>query len=244
MKPKSPQPKRPRSAFKDPNADTNDLRNSRNHLLPYIQSPKTATPGTVVSHDESWVLIKDAYPKSSVHLLLLPRDPRFTTLHPYDALQDADFLAAARVEVAKAREIVAAELRRLHGAHSAADRPRRAAMAADDPPEELPPGRDWEAEVIAGVHTHPSMNHMHIHVLSVDRYSERLRHRKHYNSFNTEFFVPLEKFPMETEERERIWAMRWHEMDMMCWRCGRNFGNKFARLKEHLEEEFAAWRQE
>jgi aprataxin len=31
---------------------------------------------------------------------------------------------------------------------------------------------------------------------------------------------------------------------MKCWRCGMNFGNRFARLKEHLEAEFEEWKRE
>jgi aprataxin len=31
---------------------------------------------------------------------------------------------------------------------------------------------------------------------------------------------------------------------MKCWRCEENFGNKFARLKVHLDDEFEAWKKE
>lgn len=245
MKPKLSPVKKPPSAHKDPNSDTTDLRNPRNGLLPYIQAPEKAIQGGVVSDNDKFVLIKDAFPKATVHLLLLPRDLKHANMHPYDALQDAKFLAATKLEVEKAKNIVASELRRLHGSHSAMERPRLEALESDDFDEgELPTGRDWLQDVVAGIHTHPSMNHMHIHILSRDMYSERLKHRKHYNSFNTEFFVPLDDFPMSEAEIKRRRSLRWHEMDMLCWRCGKNFGNKFTRLKEHLEEEFLVWRKE
>jgi aprataxin len=32
--------------------------------------------------------------------------------------------------------------------------------------------------------------------------------------------------------------------DLVCWRCGKGFGGRFAELKRHLEEEFEAWRAE
>jgi aprataxin len=34
------------------------------------------------------------------------------------------------------------------------------------------------------------------------------------------------------------------EKGMKCWRCGKNFGSQFKKLKEHLEDEFQAWRKE
>lgn len=105
-------------------------------------------------------------------------------------------------------------------------------------------GRDWNQDVLVGVHAHPSMNHLHIHIISRDFYSEAMRHRKHYNSFHTGFFVDVEEFPLKDGDP------RWHpgrekylEEDLRCWRCGKNFGNKFATLKRHLEGEFEAWKR-
>jgi aprataxin len=31
---------------------------------------------------------------------------------------------------------------------------------------------------------------------------------------------------------------------MLCWRCGKNFGNKMSKLKQHLEEEKESWIKE
>ena len=98
---------------------------------------------------------------------------------------------------------------------------------------------------MAGVHAGPSMNHLHIHVLSVDRESPCLKHRKHYNSFATPFFIPIEDFPLADDDRRRHPGQEgFLKQDFKCWRCGKNFENKFARLKEHLTEEFKAWREE
>lgn len=108
----------------------------------------------------------------------------------------------------------------------------------------LPPGRDWSKDVIAGVHTHPSMSHLHIHVLSIDRHNACMRHRKHYNSFATPFLVDVQDFPLSEEDMRRRKKERWLERDLVCWRCGKNFGNKFKALKEHLEKEFEEWKKE
>lgn len=43
---------------------------------------------------------------------------------------------------------------------------------------------------------------------------------------------------MTVEEQESL-----IKGDMKCWRCGKNFGNKFKQLKEHLEVEYEEWRK-
>ena len=184
------------------------------------------------------------FPKSTLHLLLLPRDATKTHLHPFDALADPAFLAKVKAETSKLRALAAAELRRKYGRFSAQDRARQDALSADPPPDTLPPGRDWEREIMCGVHACPSMNHLHVHVMSVDRYSERLKHRKHYNSFSTPFFVDLGDFPLADDDVRRHPGREGYlKWDFVCWRCGRNFGNRFAALKTHLEEEFDEWKR-
>jgi len=172
-------------------------------------------------------------------------------MHPCDAFDDAEFLAGVKAEAAKLKVLVARELRRVYGPGSKADEERECVLNGDvkgdgdvdvDVDVELPQGRDWEKEVMVGVHAGPSMNHLHVHVLSVDRYSECLKHRKHYNSFATGFFVPLEEFPLGREEVRK--KSNTISGDMKCWRCGENFGKKFKELKAHLKVEFEAWKRE
>lgn len=231
------------------------LLSRRNGLSPYITNPTSFPPSTVISHNADFVTIQDLYPKSSVHLLVLPRSRSKIDLHPFNALDGSDpgFLSSVRVECAKAKALAASELRRRFGKYSAQDQAREAALSsssplsslADDPNEGLPPGRDWSASIMIGVHAVPTMSNLHIHVISVDRHSECLRHRKHYNSFSTPFFVPLEDFPL-AEDDQRRWPGRegYLGRDFTCWRCGEGFGTGFKRLKQHLEGEFEAWRAE
>lgn len=143
--------------------------------------------------------------------------------------------------------MVAEELRRMFGRESGAEAGRRGVIEAGDGVngDVVPQGRDWESEVMVGVHAGPSMSHLHVHVLSRDRVSECMRHGKHYNSFNTGFFVGLEELPLDKGDvrwrKDRGGGLR---EDLKCWRCGRGFGNGFARLKRHLEEEFEGWKKE
>ena len=225
----------------------------RDGLGAYLASPEQFPPSRVLYHNEDFVAIHDLYPKSSVHILLLPRHPS-AKLHPFDAFEsDPKLLEKTKEEVEKVRKMVAAELRRRFGHYSRKEQTRVNAMErAEHGPdgtfpslESLPVGRDWEAEVVAGVHSGPSMNHLHVHVLSRDRMSECLRHRKHYNSFATPFMVRLDELPLdEADVRRRPSRGGYLRNDLKCWRCGRNFRNRFQELKKHLSEEFEEWRAE
>lgn len=217
----------------------------RDGLAVYLASP-TSFPAEVIFDTPTAVAIRDAFPKATVHCLLLPRSSAHKKLHPFEALDDADFLAEVRAGAARLRELAAAELQRLLARHSRAEAPRNAVLdgaAEPGPGGALPAGRDWLREVKVGVHAKPSMNHLHVHVVSRDMHSERMKHRKHYNSFTTEFFVPLEDFPLAADDPRRNQG-KWQDRPLVCWRCGRDFGNKFTQLKEHLEEEFEEWKRE
>lgn len=214
----------------------------------YLDDPASLPPSLVIAHSPSFVSIRDRYPKSTIHALLLPRSPQHNLQHPFDAFDDPVFLASVRAEASTLKTLVASELRRRLGPHSRRDAALQSVLDGDaEPPEDgaLPAGRDWAAEVMVGVHAVPSMRHLHVHVLSRDMRSESLRHRKHYNSFNTPFLVSLDDFPLRDDDPRRDTKEAGYlRRDLRCWRCGRNFGNQFQKLKAHLEEEFDQWKRE
>ena len=246
----SPKPKQPKPTAHQPavlTTTTNPRHTSdrRDGLLKYIQNPTSFPPSRVIYHNADFVVIHDLYPKASVHILLLPRDPSKYLLHPIVAFSDPVFLDFVRTEAAKLKVLATKELRRLFGCSSVSDQPYLSTLEADPPPATLPAGRDWASEIMVGIHAHPSMNHLHVHIISKDRYSDCLRHRKHYNSFSTPFFVPLDDFPLaEDDVRRHAGREGYLKSDFVCWKCGMEFGNRFTRLKEHLQEEFEAWRRE
>lgn len=222
----------------------------RDALGEYITRPESFPPSVVIYHNDDFVAIHDKYPKSSLHLLLLPRDPTRSFQHPFDAFEDQEFLAKVRAEVSKLHALAANELRRRHGKVSEQERARQEAMDSIDPDsvetgeETLPPGRDWAKEIMCGVHAHPSMNHLHIHVISVDRHSPAMKHRKHYNSFATPFFVGINDFPLAPDDPRRHPGREGYlKRDLVCWRCGKNFKNHFQELKKHLAAEYEEWRR-
>ena len=90
------------------------------------------------------------------------------------------------------------------------------------------------------------MNHLHVHILSPDMSADSMKHRKHYNSFNTDFFIPLDDLPLADDDvrRQVPYQNASLSRDYTCWRCGRMFGNRFKELKEHLAGEFVEWQKE
>ena len=226
-------------------AKRNNSNDPRDGLVLYILEP-SKYPKQVIIQNENTVLIRDAFPKATVHLLLLPKDPSKRDLHPHQAFDDPIFLQMIKSEAADAVRLAASELSRLVGPFSQSSAARIASMESDDPPGTLPPGRDFTKELKVGIHAHPSMNHLHIHIISRDMQSDRTKHRKHYNSFNTEFFIPLDDYPLSKDDHRRNVSYQNANLkeDFKCWRCGKMFGNKFTPLKQHLEEEFEAWKRE
>ena len=202
----------------------------RNGLLVYINRPEAFQSDRVITYNDSVVLIHDLYPKATVHLLLLPRDPSKYLLHPHEAFTDIDFLIMVREEAAKAVRLATSELRRRLSPYSGTEKMRISAMNSDNPPSPsvAPPGRDFSTSLKVGIHAHPSMTHLHIHIISEDMHSPCLRHKKHYNSFNTSFFIPLADYPLAEDDPRRKVPLQNANLskDFICWRCGKGFGNK------------------
>lgn len=214
----------------------------RDGLRAYTADPESFPESRVIFYDEKFVVIQDLFPKATVHLLILPRDDRLSVQRGQEVFEDLGFLDECREMEKKVRRIAAEELRRKIGKHSAAEQARRDAMEADEIPDELPRGRAWGEEIMTGTHANPSMNHLHIHVLSRDLHSECMKKTNHYQSFTTDFFIRMHEYPLADDDPRRHYGR--FPSDMLCWRCGKNFGNKMARLKEHLEDEFEAWKRE
>jgi aprataxin len=212
------------------------------------KDPASRWPSVVLHADKFSVSIYDKYPKSTVHTLLLPRSP-LSRSHPFDAFEDAEFLAAVKTATAELKRRAAAELRRRYGCYSEQEKLREAVLNGEvewDPDIPLPSGRDWEKELLVGVHAKPSMNDLHVHVLSREMMGPRMLKSKHYLSFNTPFLVDIADFPLAADDprRESPRRREYLKRDLRCWRCKENFRSDIQALKKHLEIEFEAWKKE
>jgi len=94
-----------------------------------------------------------------------------------------------------------------------------------------------------GYHSIPSMRLLHLHVISQDFDSPSLKNIKHWNSFNTPFFVESslvistleEKGTFELDEGQYESYLK---LPLKCNQCGRTF-KEFRQLKVHKAEENA-----
>lgn len=200
-------------------------------LEPYIKNPGGFGNDEVIFHDDKVVIIRDKFAKSVCHLLVLIRDPQLTRQHPTTALtlkvqKDLDqYIDRAQDYAYKV-------------------------FTSRYKPLELDPffGSDDEFNdkysfidsfIQVGVHRVPSMANLHIHVMTKDLNSSRLKNKKHYNSFTTDFFVNWDKLPLDQVPDTKATEEQYlKNHDLICQYCGQNFSNKFSKLKQHLTQEF------
>ncbi|CAB9526706.1 DNA-binding protein involved in single-strand DNA break repair [Seminavis robusta] len=86
-----------------------------------------------------------------------------------------------------------------------------------------------------GFHAVPSLNHLHMHVISQDFDSPHLKNKKHWNSFTTTFFVPVEEMQIAVTKGKIDFTYRENRLKdgLKCHRCGKMQTN-MPQLKQHI----------
>lgn len=95
---------------------------------------------------------------------------------------------------------------------------------------------------IHGIHSVPSLQQLHVHVISHDFRSPCLKNAKHFNSFQRPFLLAMDDVLTGLQEgHELSLHFRLHKAEedmkqkvLQCHRCHTPFGRKFAELKKHL----------
>ena len=64
--------------------------------------------------------------------------------------------------------------------------------------------RHTDSEFRMGFHAKPSMLHLHLHLISQEFESAGLKSKRHWNSFNTDFFLPIENVIAELKELGKV----------------------------------------
>ena len=181
----------------------------------------------VIYAKKDFVLVTDKTPRASVHLLLLPRDKTKYELHPLEAYGDSVFRAKIQAEIPLARQVAAERLKKMYKKRASAD-------------------RDWEAEIRTGFHVLPSMNHLHIHIISTDFCNtEQEWTGRQYLAMGTSFFTSLDELPLREDDprQKRDKSILFHGT-LRCWRCGEDFGQQtnWPEFKKHLDVEAEVWK--
>lgn len=230
----------------------------RRVLSKYIESPES-NPEVVFFYNDDIVVLKDAYPKARVHWLLMPRN--IPAGWPLDVLGRGDFCCDS--SGSDLRSDAGADGDSGSGSGSGPDFGSGSAVSAG--PALLHKLKPWvtkfqklaEAElkkycknddhydglIRCGVHSVPSMDNLHIHIISKDMCSPALKRAQHYVSFTTKFFVDFNEIGSLLADDPRYNSQEMlqfeHKADLICVWCHRNFGRQFAALKRHLAEEYA-----
>ena len=164
-------------------------------------------PEYLLFSNSDFVIIRDKYPKSKHHFLVIPKKPINTikdlVKEDVNLLKDMD---------AEARRFVA---------------------------------KYTESDFMFGYHSQPSMSQLHLHVISSDFVSDCLKHKKHWNSFNTDFFLSSQSVIQQLKEEGGVrtptseQAKSLLSLPLKCNQCGYlpiNIPDLKRHLKEHLEK--------
>lgn len=196
----------------------------------YIQSPENLKEG-VIYYDEKAVIINDMFPKSTFHLLVLTRDLKVSKKHPATGLT-FDTKDTLQPYIERAQDYIYEEFTKKY-------KLLNLPIFFDKNDDFEDKEAFIEKYIQVGVHSVPSMANLHVHVMTRDLNSCKLKNKKHYNSFTTNFWIEWDKLPLDeipnSREAEQNYLKN-HELISIY--NGKSFGNKFSMLKQHLSREF------
>ncbi|KAG1897889.1 uncharacterized protein F5891DRAFT_1112696 [Suillus fuscotomentosus] len=195
-------------------------------------NPITLPPSILLSHSETCLTVFDAFPKSIFHFLVIPR-----IQPPLSARHLTDLRSLLRCEKSTARKV-------LMNLNEEANNVKKMIE------EEMMKMYKFKWEIWMGFHPISSMEHLHLHVLSADLYSPKMKSKKHYNSFHPSlgFFLHLkdvlswfDAVPSYYQRMIKLDASQYQSLlkdgDLCCWQCDRAL-ESMPKLKAHLQDEF------
>lgn len=196
-------------------------------LSPFILHPERYEKDLVLYYDDVVTIIQDGFAKSTNHLLILPRDPKLTKKHPTTGVTE-HLKNVLQTYVDWCGNYIYDHFT------------ERYDILSSDANLSISKRNDFIKNFIqVGVHSVPSMSNLHVHVLTRDFHSDRLKNKKHYNSFNTTFFVQWDQLPLHSiPDKLEMENVVIKKSDLICCYCNMNFSNKFSQLKKHLNDEF------
>lgn len=152
--------------------------------------------------DDKFVCIRDKYPKSMVHFLLIP-------------------LAIKGVKLTKVQDVL-----KLSNCLEFLGQMRKLADSIIDQHV----SNDLKSRVNCGFHAIQSMNPLHMHIISNDFKSDCLKNKKHWNSFNTKYFINLNDLIQHLEVDLKNMSVDYFAKDKF------NLNNSKV-LKEYMDQE-------
>ncbi|KAJ7097980.1 HIT-like domain-containing protein, partial [Mycena belliarum] len=203
-------------------------------LRTYAQAnPAKLPPSVLFSSTQSSLTIYDAFPKGIFHFLILPR------------IQDPSTVS----ELSNLRQLLSGDKARAKQVLAGLKADAQVLRAEIE--EEMLGRYGFKWGIWTGFHGAPSMDHLHLHVLSDDFLSDRMKNKKHYNSFHPKlgFFLDIDEvmswFDADSSyysTMARLDTKHYEAMlkeDLSCWRCNTHM-KTIPALKSHLQEEWDA----
>ncbi|KAJ6502605.1 HIT-like domain-containing protein [Mycena sanguinolenta] len=201
-------------------------------LRTYAQTnPAKIPPSILFSHSSTSLTIYDAFPKAIFHFLILPR-----VQEPFTVSGLSDLRTLLNGDKARAKQVI-----------TALNEDAKALRKEIE--DEMLSRYGFKWGIWTGFHGAPSMAHLHLHVLSDDLLSDRMKNKKHYNSFHPKlgFFLHMDEvlswFDAEDSyynSMVKLDTKHYESMlkeDLSCWRCNAAMKN-IPSLKAHLQEEW------
>ncbi|KIK59736.1 hypothetical protein GYMLUDRAFT_44172 [Collybiopsis luxurians FD-317 M1] len=205
-------------------------------LRTYAQkAPSSIPPSILFSSSPNTLTIFDAFPKSIFHFLVLPR------------LQSELSTGVNEKDLDSLRTLLASDKQTARCILNALKDDAKEIKRQIE--EEMMKKYKFTWPIWIGFHGAPSMHHLHLHVLSSDLCSPKLKHKKHYNSFHPKLgsFLHIDEvlswFDGESsyyEEMSRLDEKAYEKLlkeDLACWQCESPMKN-IPTLKDHLQEEW------
>ncbi|CUF39041.1 mRNA-decapping enzyme DcpS, putative [Bodo saltans] len=191
------------------------------HVYPKnIDPPGTVTPQLLASSSQC-LIVNDAYPKATVHMLVLPRDSNVQSLNDLNR-NHVDLLL---------------DMKKIANDYISWSRSNVGASSSTS--------SVWTTRPFAmGFHAIPSLPMLHMHVMTLDLHcSPRVKKRAHYNSFATRFFLPIDHV-IEDVRRNGFVTInqdvetlhQYERQPYVCLWCGSNAFSQLPALKEHIKE--------
>ncbi|KAG1754569.1 hypothetical protein EDB19DRAFT_1969949 [Suillus lakei] len=171
-------------------------------------NPASLPPSVLLSHSETCLTVFDAFPKL-----------------PFNVYQLANLRSLLKCEKSSAKELLT-------------ELSQEAGNVKTMIESEMLKKYGFKWEIWMGFHAVPSMEHLHLHVLSADLCSPRM---------NLAFFIHLSDvlswFDADSSYYKTISQLKKSDYepllkeDLSCWKCNHNLSN-MPKLKSHLQEEF------
>lgn len=185
----------------------------------YWRAPRESLLTSVVYDGPECLAVRDAFPKSAGHLLLLPRDPELRTVSSVGELR-ADHLPALSELHRCARRLA-----------SQATDEAMALLQQHGRPADLPPPAwlQWRM----GYHNPPSLRPLHLHLITSDMQSPLLRSSRALEAFaSPSRFITASR--LEAELAGGLPLPRGAADKAVCSRCGAALEASLAQARRHL----------